>query len=288
MKILDCVNKMQKKLVHMSLQPVYMTDELKNYYSIFPINCEISGANAVVTGGGSGIGFAIAKMLISQGCNVLLVGSNKNKLQNAVQLLGKNIDYYCWDLNEVKEIEKHIVTICEKFENNKLDIWVNCHGIYSEYDSRRAFRNVPMENLEKVLKLNCQSTEKLTDFVAGRMIKSGKRAAHILNISSICATMKSAVYTPYGLSKAGIIHSTRILAKKYENRGIVINAIAPGTVATKFIWDIDEKTNIAYDANVIKRFIFPEEIAAIAVMMVSPYGNDLNGAVLTVSACERI
>lgn len=288
MKILDCVNKIQKKLLHMSLQPVYMNDELRNSYIDLPLNYEISGMNAVITGGGSGIGFEIAKLLISQGCNVVIVGSNKERLKVAINQLGSDTYSYCWDLKEIKEIEENYMSICNFFKNNKIDIWINCHGIYSEYDNKRAFRNVPVDVMEKTLKLNCDSIEKITDFIAGKAIMEKRWPMHILNISSICASLKTAVYTPYGLSKVGIMSVTRNMARKYRNKGIVINAIAPGAVATKLIWNFDKDTNIAYDANILKRFILPEEIAALAVMMVSSYGNDLNGAVITASACERI
>lgn len=279
------IDKLKNRLSYRELEPFCITSEIREAYSTGSVcGGTLRGLNAVVTGGGSGIGFAIAKRLVVEGCTVVIIGRNAEKLGQAQEQLG-NVSVYAWDVSKIQELDKALTAIEALFDSGKIDIWVNSHGIFSIYDRKRSFCNVPMEGLEEVMSINLNSTYALNMYVANRLsVKNYK--GHILNIASICAYMNSSKYTPYGMSKSGVVALTKELGNWYNKKGIIINAIAPGSCATSMI-DLGENVNIASPINVIKRVSMPEEIAALAAIMVSPFGDSLYGAVVTASACEQ-
>ena len=88
----------------------------------------LKGKNAIVTGGSSGIGFSIAEDFVKNGCNVVIIGANEEKLKKACDKL-KNTKFYTLDIEKTELINENIRNITKLFKNNKIYILVNCAGV---------------------------------------------------------------------------------------------------------------------------------------------------------------
>lgn len=231
----------------------------------------LNNKTALITGGSSGIGAAIAKAFVNNGCNVIITGRNENKLKDVVETLKKDlkkdliIDYIVWDIADVEQIEECFNRVIQKYDIN---ILVNNAGIMLG-DS---IGKTKINEFEKTMKTNLEAMYFLTQYFAEYMIKN-KICGNILNISS-SSSIRPAI-TPYAISKWGINGLTKGCAKKYINDGIVVNAIAPGPTATSMLGK--DENDINHLKIPAKRYILPEEVANIATILVSSLGKMIVG-----------
>lgn len=226
-----------------------------------------SEKNAIVTGGGSGIGFAIASQLARQGCHVVLVGSNENKLKYAVEHI-VNSTYSVIDLEKIEEIENRINNISTDL-HGKIDILVNCAGV----SDNSSFFSMTPYLFERVMRINVEGYYFVSKAVSKIMIENGIKG-HILNVSSSSANRPAA--TPYKISKWAIRGMTLGLAQELLPYGIIVNAIAPGKTATKMM-KVLENQNISCSDQPAERFCSANEVAQLAVFMVSDAANMIVG-----------
>lgn len=282
------LKKIKSRITYEQLAPLYVSEKLKKVYSgVSVCGGALVDKFVVITGASTGIGFQIAKRLLHEGARVLLISSNEAKLKNAVERLdNKNVQYICWDCSDFNKIGEIYEKIMVLNNHDTISGWVNCHGMFSEWDRTRAFRKVNRDDLEYELRVNMNSIYFINNYIAERMYENNWRGT-ILSIASTCAYMRSAMYTPYGLSKTGILAITKDIAEKYKGTGVTVLAVAPGDVATNFTSINGESRNISLERNIIKRFALPEEIAAIVVALLSPMGQSLNGEILIASACDK-
>ena len=284
------LSKLQRNLVYTEYQPLYYTKELKNSYSGVSVCAgSLKGKNAIVTGAGSGIGLAIAHRLIAEGCCVVISGRNVEKLVEAVGVIGVNanrLQYIGWDQTEFDTLDSKITQAISMLPGERLDILVNNAGIFTDIDRNRCFRNVTEEKYDTIIRTNLKSTYLISKKTAELMIQQ-KNKGKIINIASICALFRNFKYSPYGISKAGIIALTRELNERYKNSGIIVNSIAPGSVATA-MGHLGINDNIAKGCNVLNRTIMPEEIASMVAFLASDIGKYFAGQIITVSACEML
>ena len=276
-----------RKIRMAEMRPVYFTKRLRESYSTASV-CKgtLRNKNVLITGGGSGIGLAIAKRMLMEGCYVVITGRNEKKLTEAIESItfGKNkIAYVVCDQEKVKEMNKKLTQILALFPEKRIDVLINNAGVFTEVDRTRAFRNVEKE-YNKILGINLKGTYALTTKIIEVMIHQQVKGS-IVNIASICAISPKFMYTPYGISKSGVIAMTKELSQKYKKNGITINAVAPGSVATA-MGDLKENDNLAKKNNILRRVILPEEVAGLVAMLASEYGRYLGGRVITISAGE--
>ena len=125
----------------------------------------------------------------------------------------------------------------------------------------------------------------MTRMVAAEMIANNIKG-HIINVASICGLTNHHGYTPYGISKVGVIEYTRMLAEQYKGK-VIIEALAPGSVATR-MGKTGFGKNIAGTNSVTKHTALPEEIASVIAFMASPTGQYLNGQTILASAMETV
>lgn len=228
----------------------------------------LEGKIALITGGNSGIGYAIAEAFIACGAKVVIAGTNENKLQSACSQLGKQSRYIKLDVTNVSEMDQHIKNAFETFEEGRIDILVNSAGVTNHSD----FQHMTEEEYDSIMDINAKGTFFVSQVVSKYMIEQGIRG-HILNVSSSSALRPA--WTPYQMSKWAVRGFTIGLADTLLPYGIVVNAIAPGPVATPMLGRDD--TNLQFEKHPCKRLASPSEIANLAVFMVSDMGNLIVG-----------
>lgn len=223
---------------------------------------------ALITGGSSGIGFAIAQKFVESGCKVIIAGRDENKLQVCSERLGVESKYIVLVVSDFNDIRKKI-PIAEEMFSDKINILVNCAGI----GVKNSFWNINEDEYCKIMDTNVKGLFFVSQMVSKYMVDN-HICGHILNISS-SSGMRPA-WTPYEMSKWAVNGFTKGLADTLIPYGIVVNAIAPGPTITPLIGK-SEKDNLYSERSLAKRFIMPEEIANIAVLLTSDAGNMIVG-----------
>ena len=230
----------------------------------------LKGKHAVVTGGTSGIGFAIAQKFLALGATVCIVGRNEENLKKAISKLsmdGKAIVSYCWDLQDISDAQRHVETIEE--ELGSIDIWVNNAGIYVAKDA-----DFTESEWDAVMDTDCRSLYFIMETITKRMQGKCGAAKKIINITSNRGVF--ADRGPYGAAKIAAISLTQGFAKKFAPKGIIINSIAPGITASN-INHIDPSGNIYVDELPNYRVALPQEIAELAAFLASDAANHIVG-----------
>lgn len=224
----------------------------------------LSGKHAIVTGGNSGIGYAIAKKFIESGAEVTIIGRNLEKTQKVAEEL------HCHYLVEdVMDTEKLIADVEKYISDKRIDILVNSAGVL-EKDPWLA--KTP-KGYDIVMNTNLKAAYFMCQTLANHMLKKGIKG-HMLNISS--SSSKRPGWEPYQLSKHGLNAMTEGFAHRLACNGITVNGIAPGITATPMQTGNLEEGSLTYD-NPMRRAEAPEEIANLAVFMVSDLGNSIIG-----------
>jgi 3-oxoacyl-[acyl-carrier protein] reductase len=233
-----------------------------------------SGKVALVTGGSRGIGRAIVNALARQNAKVAFTYmQNKaaaDEIANGDTVVGFQADVT--DFNQAKDLVKQVK---EKF--GRIDILVNNAGITRD----KLLAMMSEKDWDDVLDTNLKGAFNLTKPVIGVMLR--QRAGTILNITSISGIVGMPGQVNYSSSKAGMIGFTKALAKEIAKANITVNALALGFVET----DMTGVLNAEYKAKALEqiplgRFGKPEEMAEVALFMLSPQASYMTGQVLQV------
>ena len=284
---MSIVNKIKKSLTYSVIRPVVYNEELLQAYSTTSVTGgTIKGKTALVTGATSGIGYATSQRLLNEGCNVIITGRNEDKLKSSVNSLchsdESSVSYIVIDQLNTKSVENGVQ---KAFNHGRIDLWVNCAGIFKKTDRDRKFRGLDSNTYFEVVNTNLKSTVLATRLVAEEMIKRGIYG-EIINVASICGLTNHFGYTPYGISKTATIEYTRLLADEYKGKVLIVG-IAPGSVATR-MGDKHFGGNIAGTNAATKHVAMPEEIASTIAFISSPIGRYLNGQTILASAMETV
>lgn len=253
----------------------------KNEKNIVSVNISksseelLKGKIALIVGGTGGIGKAIAEAFISSGAKVVISGTTESKIRKTVEELGINAKGIQIDLNQVSLFDEKIAHVIEQFPENRIDILVNCAGVHGD----QKFGNVSEETYDMVMNTNLKGLFFMTQEVGNYMKRKGIKG-HILNVSSAAALKPG--YTPYEISKNAVRAFTLGAAAELIDYGIVVNAIAPGPVATSML-GYEEGDTLYTDCVPAKRFATPLEIAQLAVIMVSDMCNLVVGDTFYIS-----
>lgn len=230
---------------------------------------------ALITGGSGGIGFAIAKAFLESGCKVIIAGINEKKLSSKLEELGGGKSVIL-NLSSIKGIEESVGEAIAIYGH--IDILVNSAGIHSTKVFEN-FMEVEEKDYDSIMDINLKGTYFVTQNVAKHMVAI-KIHGHILNISS--STALEPAWSPYRLSKWGIKGMTLGFAQQLQPYGIIVNAIAPGSTATKLL-GFKEGDSIYSADNGNHRLTLPSEIAEYAKLMVSGLGDMIVGDTLYIS-----
>ena len=234
------------------------------------------GKVALVVGCG-GIGEAIASALLENGASIIITGRNQEKLDKIRQSLIGNkenadIDTVVLDVTDVASIDDAIQ--CAWSIHGKIDILVYSAGVHGSDH----FGSVSEATWDAVINTNLKGMYFVDQAVSNLMIKNNI-SGHILNVGS--ASCAKPGWTPYEISKSAVRSLTLGFADKLIKHGIVVNSIAPGPVATSMLGLNGE--NLSWPGNPTGRVATPEEIANIAVIMVSSTGDLIVGDTFFVS-----
>ncbi len=229
-------------------------------------NTLLKDRTALITGGTSGIGYQIAKSYIQSGATVMITGRDENRIQQAVTQLkeetgGKNKVYgKVLDNTKVSEFKKSIAEFVETL-GKPIDTLVNNAGVLG-----CNFNNGTEKEYDLVLDTNLKGVFFLSQAVAHHM-KDNHIKGNILNIAS-SSSMRPAA-SAYTLSKWGIRGLTLGLARTLTQYDIVVNGIAPGPTATPMLMRNGVKEDLSMNHILTGRYAMPEEIANMAVILVS-------------------
>ena len=231
------------------------------------------GKVALITGGSGGIGKAIAIEMIKHGCQVVVTGTNQTKINHVIRELNSdNVKGIVMNMEKVSCFDEKIKEALRMFECHRLDILINCAGI----NDPSCFLNVSEEVYDHIMDVNTKGLYFISQAVAKYMIKNNIHG-HILNISSSSALRPAS--TPYIISKLAVSGITKGLADELLKYQIIVNALAPGPVATNMVGKTDV-TEIGHTTTPMGRYALPSEVAHFAVQMVSGYGDLIVGDTL--------
>jgi NAD(P)-dependent dehydrogenase (short-subunit alcohol dehydrogenase family) len=244
----------------------------------------LAGKLALITGGGSGIGFDIANCMVSAGGRVVITGRREEPLREAVEKLGELAQYRVNDVTKrdsldalVGEIERTIAPV---------DILVNNAGI----NMKKPALEVTDEDFDRIVHTNLNSVFSLTRACAQRMM--ARKSGSIIMISSMAAYYGIDRVAAYAASKSGVEGMVKVLASEFSGNGVRVNAIAPGFIETAM-----SKTAMGGDpdrfARAMRRtpmgkFGQPEDIGWAAVFLASDAAKYVTGVSLPVDGGNSI
>lgn len=274
------INKIIKKIKRLLRRNVYVQ------ISVCQEGALLEGKTVVVTGGNEGIGYSISEKCLLQGARVILIGRNRNKLDDAIQKLkeiGKgDIEAIQWDLNNLDLLEDKFSEILQKADGH-IDCWVNNAGIYRKVN----FRNCTEDDWNALWNVNLKAPFFITNKVAEFFI-SNKIKGNIINIASETGVISST--QPYALAKGALIQYSKGLACELGQYGIRVNVVAPGMVATEGIAGINynEALDTDKENTLSGRFLIPQEIAETVVFLLSNQSLAITGQVIEVNMGNTI
>lgn len=241
---------------------------------------DLSGKKALVTGGGGGLGLAISRALIMQGAKVIITGRDEEKLKKACNELGDACSYSIFDLEELTNIPAFVESV------GAIDILVNNAGI----NLKKEALSVTDEEFEKIVKVNQQAVFAITREVAKQMTKSG--SGSIVMISSMAAHYGLPKVVAYTASKTAIEGMTRALAVEWATKGVRVNCIAPGFIATamsaKALNTDPDRMQRVLARTPMNKLGHPDDVGYAAVYLASDAASFVTGTVLVVDGGNSI
>jgi 3-oxoacyl-[acyl-carrier protein] reductase len=240
---------------------------------------KLAGKVALVTGGAQGIGKAVALLLAQNGADIVVSDINLEKAEETakeVQALGRKALATKVDVATFGDVEKMVEAILTQF--GKVDILVNNAGIARD----KLILRMTEEDWDAVLNINLKGTFNCTKAVVRHMSK--QKSGKIVNIASVVGEMGNAGQGNYAASKAGVIGFTKTIAREFAQRGINVNAIAPGYIETPMTDALPDKVKEELKRLIpMDRLGKPEDVAEAVLFLVSESANYITGQVLNVN-----
>ncbi len=241
---------------------------------------DLSGKTAIITGGGQGIGLAVATSLAHSGANVVLnyfddcQGVNKGIADAAAGQLGANAITLAADVRFPEHLKQLVATTIERF--GSIDILVNNAGILRD----RSFRKMSQGEWQDVIDTNLTGVFNTAQAVSESLADNGT----IVNIASLSAVTGFFGQANYASAKAGVIALTKVLSKELARRNIRVNAVAPGVVNTEMGQSIPEENRKAMMTNIpLGRFAEPNEIGDVVLFLCSELASYVTGQTIHVN-----
>lgn len=236
----------------------------------------VENKTALVTGATGGIGEAIAKALKDAGARVAISGTREEKLKEVAALLGGDTVILPCNLSDPAAVDGLIARAEEAMGG--LDILVNNAGLTRDQLAMR----MKDEDWDTVIAVNLTATFKLSRAAIKGMMK--KRSGRIINISSVVGTTGNPGQANYCASKAGMAGMSKALAAEVASRGITVNCVAPGFIATPMTDALNDQQKERILANIpAGRLGSPEDIAACVAFLAGDSAAYITGQTLHVN-----
>lgn len=232
---------------------------------------------AIVTGASRGIGKAAALALVTQGAKVVINYARSSEAAEAtvkeITDAGQEAIAVQADVSQSAEVDNLIKTTLDKF--GRIDVLVNNAGITKD----TLLLRMKPEQWQAVIDLNLTGVFLCTKAVSKTMLK--QRSGRIINIASVAGQMGNPGQANYSAAKAGVIGFTKTVAKELANRGITVNAVAPGFIETDMTHDLKSDDIIQFIP--LGRYGKPEEVAGTIRFLASdPAAAYITGQVFNV------
>jgi NAD(P)-dependent dehydrogenase (short-subunit alcohol dehydrogenase family) len=239
---------------------------------------------AIITGGASGIGFAIAKTFVQSGIKVILIGRDRSRLKLACETLGALSDFVGCDLSQLEELPSVVEKIKKTY--GRIDILINNAGMHL----KKPLDDVTDTEFQRVILTNQTAMFSLTREVVKVMAQ--QCSGVVLNISSMASQYGLPNVIAYTASKSAIEGMTRAMAVELAKDGIRVNCIAPGFIKTNMstlALDKDpERKKKVLSRTPMGRLGRPEEVACAALFLVTESSSFITGVVLPVDGGNSI
>jgi NAD(P)-dependent dehydrogenase (short-subunit alcohol dehydrogenase family) len=258
---------------------------------------KLEGKVAIVTGGGRGLGRAIAQRMAAEGAAVTLAGTSAPHLEAtaaAIAAAGGRSLAVATDVAREAEVAAMVAATIRGF--GRLDILVNNAGIAGP---TAPVAEAPLAEWERTLAINLTGAFLCARYAIPHLVAAG--SGRILNITSIAGKIGYALRSAYAASKWGMIGLTRSLAIELGPSDITVNAIAPGSTRGERLANVirdraaalgrtaeDVEQEFFIGQNALRRMVEPEEIAATAVFLCGDEARNITGETITVSAGFRL
>ncbi|MGN6627955.1 MAG: SDR family NAD(P)-dependent oxidoreductase [Tepidisphaeraceae bacterium] len=245
---------------------------------------DLKNKTALITGGGTGIGRAIAQAFVDAGAKVVISGRREQPLADAAHALGASASYHAFDVSELPALPGAVAAIEQKV--GPLDILVNTAGI----NLQKPALELTDEEFNRIVQANLNGLFALTREVARGM--ADRQAGAVLNITSMAALYGLPKVAAYSASKTAVLGLTQQLAVEFAPLGIRVNAIAPGFIFSEMTakaLDADPERKARVLARTpMGRMGRADEVASAAVYLCSDAASFITGVNLPVDGGNSI
>lgn len=233
----------------------------------------LSGKIALVTGGNSGIGLAVAQRFAAEGARVFITGRRQLQLDEAVRFVGRGAEAIQGDVTSTADLDRLFATITERA--GRLDILVTSSGL----SEPAAIQDITEAHFDRIFDLNVRGMV----FTVQKALPLMRQGSTIVLIGSIAGAIGTPAYGTYGASKAAVRAYARTWTNELAERGIRVNALSPGPIDTPMFEQVSDGMRQALSAQIpLRRLGKPEEVAAAALFLASAESSFIAGAELDI------
>ena len=235
----------------------------------------LEGKVAVISGGNSGIGLAIARRFVKEGAHVFIFGRRQQALDRAVELIGANITAIRADASKLDDLDR--VADAVRSAAGHVDVVVSSAGVTEQVP----LRDITPEHYDRVFGLNARAPL----FLVRKLLPMMDRGGSIILVSSAMHDMGLANHSAYAASKAALRSYVRTWAAEFKDSGIRANTLSPGVIDTPML--DDQANSPEHAAEIRQRYIaytpigrlgHPDEMAAAALFLASEESSFMTGS----------